>query len=216
MSTVMGSSNPAGNLSSAGSNVTGVRAQVDLAGGAQGRVALDAGNAGAHNQPAFISRAAAEDFLYTEAALLDDWRLDDWLTLLTEDACYWVPPNDTPEAEPTTTLFTIADDIRRIRARVTRLKDKAAHAEYPHSRTRRLITNVRVFAAEPSPAGEPQARVEANFVVYRYRREERIREYVGCYRHTLRLCADGPRIARRIAVLDALELASLGSVSFIL
>lgn len=156
-----------------------------------------------------VTRAQIEDFLYEEAALLDAWKLDEWLALLTDDATYRVPSNDRPEADPRGTLFTIADDIARIRARVTRLKDRSAHAEYPPSRTRRLITNVRVIGRDP-------LRVEANFVVYRYRRNEDVREYVGRYRYELRGAGGALRIARREAILDALELASLGAVSFIL
>jgi p-cumate 2,3-dioxygenase beta subunit len=156
-----------------------------------------------------VTRAQIEDFLYEEAALLDAWKLDEWLALLTDDATYRVPSNDRPEADPRGTLFTIADDIARIRARVTRLKDRGAHAEYPPSRTRRLITNVRVIGRDP-------LRVEANFVVYRYRRNEDVREYVGRYRYELRVAGGALRIAKREAILDALELASLGAVSFIL
>lgn len=156
-----------------------------------------------------VTRAQIEDFLYEEAALLDAWKLDEWLALLTDDATYRVPSNDRPEADPRGTLFTIADDIARIRARVTRLKDRGAHAEYPPSRTRRLITNVRVIGRDP-------LRVEANFAVYRYRRNEDVREYVGRYRYELRLAGGALRIAKREAILDALELASLGAVSFIL
>ena len=89
-----------------------------------------------------FSISQVEDFLYGEAALLDAWRLDDWLELLTADAVYRVPSNDRPCADPKDTLFIIADDINRIRARVTRLKDKNAHAEYPPSRTRRMISLV--------------------------------------------------------------------------
>jgi p-cumate 2,3-dioxygenase subunit beta len=161
--------------------------------------------------PRDVTREQVEDFLYHEAALLDGWRLDEWLALLTEDARYEVPSNDRPDADPANTLFTIADDIRRIKARVTRLKDKNAHAEYPPSRTRRMITNVRIV--ERSAA---ELRVEANFVVYRFRREERIREYVGRYRYQLLVADGGFKIAKREAILDALELGSLGSVSFIL
>jgi 3-phenylpropionate/cinnamic acid dioxygenase small subunit len=58
--------------------------------------------------------------------------------------------------------------------------------------------------------------VEANFVVYRFRRDESIREYVGRYRYVLRAERDGLKIARRRAVLDAMELGSMGLVSFIL
>jgi p-cumate 2,3-dioxygenase beta subunit len=158
-----------------------------------------------------ISRAAVEDFLYGEAALLDDWRLDEWLTLLTDDARYLVPSNDRPDADPASTLFTIADDIHRIRARVARLKDKSAHAEYPPSRTRRVISNVRIMAT-----GGNELAVQANFVVYRFRRDQRLREYVGRYRYRLRVENGSLKIARREAVLDALELGSLGAVSFIL
>lgn len=156
-----------------------------------------------------MNRSEIEDFLYEEAALLDAWKLDEWLELLTDDAYYRVPSNDRPEADPRTTLFTIADDIARIRARVTRLKDRNAHAEFPPSRTRRLISNVRITAREP-------LRVEANFVVYRYRANEDVRQYVGRYRYVLRRDGGRLRIAGREAILEAMELASLGAVSFIL
>ena len=156
-----------------------------------------------------VTRGEIEDFLYEEAALLDAWRLDEWLELLTEDAFYRVPSNDRPQADPRATLFTIADDMARLRARVTRLKDRNAHAEYPPSRTRRLITNVRIVATSP-------LRVEANFAVYRYRANDDVRQYVGRYRYLLRQVEGKLRIAGREAILDAMELASLGAVSFIL
>ena len=156
-----------------------------------------------------MTRAEVEDFLFHEAALLDAWKLDEWLALLTDDATYRVPSNDRPDSDPRGTLFTIADDIARIRARVTRLSDRNAHAEYPPSRTRRLITNVRIVGNDP-------VRVEANFVVYRYRPNEDVREYVGRYRYVLKNVNGKLKIAGREAILDAMELASLGAVSFIL
>jgi len=156
-----------------------------------------------------IGRAQVEDFLYHEAALLDAWRLDEWLELLTEEATYRVPSNDRPDSDPKSALFTIADDIRRIRARVTRLKDPHAHAESPRSRTRRLISNVRIVEQNPLLA-------EANFVIYRFRGNEDVRQYVGRYRYTLEVRNGVLRIKAREAFLDAMELASLGTVSFIL
>lgn len=158
-----------------------------------------------------VSRSEVEDFLYHEAALLDDWRLDDWLELLTADCVYRVPPNDHPDGASSDTLYTIADDIARIKARVVRLKSRNAHAEFPHSRIRRLITNVRILEQDAT-----SVTVVANFVVYRFRRNEDVREYVGTYRYKLAKSADGLKIAERIVRLDAMELASLGSVSFIL
>ena len=161
------------------------------------------------------SRADVEDFLYHEAALLDAWNLDEWLALLTDDARYRVPSNDAPEGDPANTLFLIADDIARIRGRVARLKDPQAHAEFPHSRTRRMITNVVVIPAE---AGIPSAEiaVHANFTVHRFRRGEQVSQFVGRYRYRLRVVDGALRIALREAILDSQELGSLGAVSFIL
>ncbi len=158
-----------------------------------------------------VTRAEVEDFLYREAALLDDWRLDEWLDLLTADATYYVPSNDRPESDHGDTLFMIADDIDRIRARVKRLNDVDAHAEYPHSRTRRMLHNVRITAADGDVL-----EATANFVVYRFRRRAAMREYVGRYLYRLAVTDGGLRIRERRAVLDSTELGALGSVSFIL
>jgi p-cumate 2,3-dioxygenase subunit beta len=163
------------------------------------------------DEAATVSRAEIEDFLYREADLLDSWKLDDWLALMTEDAAYYVPPNEKPDADHRFTLFTIADDIVRLRERVIRLKDPNCHAEYPPSRTRRLITNVQITGV----AGDVIS-VAANFAVYRYRRGEPAREFVGCYRHRLRRVGGVLKIAERRAILDAHELGAMGSVSFIL
>ena len=158
-----------------------------------------------------VTRAEVEDLLFREAALLDEWRLEEWLGLLTDDASYYVPPNDHPEGDPKNTLFILADDIVRIRERIKRLMSPECHAEYPHSRTRRLISNVRIVGTSGDLIN-----VAANFVCYRFRRYERIREYVGSYRYILKRQGSELRIKERRVVIDAHELGSLGSVSFIL
>jgi p-cumate 2,3-dioxygenase beta subunit len=158
-----------------------------------------------------FTRGEIEDFLYLEADLLDEWKLDEWLQLLTEDAEYFVPSNDALQGNHRTSLFTIADNAERIRQRVIRLNDPNCHAEFPQSRTRRLITNVRLIESTASTVT-----ATANFVCYRYRRYERIREYVGKYRYVLQRTDAGLRIRERRVFMDAHELASLGSVSFIL
>lgn len=100
----------------------------------------------------------------------------------------------------------------RLRARVIRLKDPNCHAEYPPSRTRRMISNVRITAND----GGDTIAVAANFVVYRMRRGGDAREYVGQYRYKLRRQGSALKIAERRAVLDATELGTLAAVSFIL
>ena len=157
-----------------------------------------------------ISRQTIEDFLYEEAALLDEWRLDAWLDLLTEDATYEVPATDTPDGDPKTTLSLIADDITRIRSRVHQLLGKSAWAETPHSRTRRLISNVRMREVT-----EENIYVTANFVVYRMRFEQ-IDTYVGRYEYTLVQRGGTLKIRERKAVLDLEALRPQGKVSIIL
>jgi len=156
------------------------------------------------------TRQEIEDFLYTEAALLDEWRLQEWLALLTEDATYYVPSTDAPDGDHKTTLFLVADDAVRIRSRVKQLLGKAAHAETPHSRTRRLITNVRIGGMD----GE-HISVTANFVVYRLRLEQ-VDTYVGRYEYKL-VWRDGQlKIRERKAILDLEALRPQGKVSIIL
>lgn len=170
-----------------------------------------ASQAAIQSNRAEFTRSAVEELFYHEAELLDDWQLDAWLGLLTEDACYYVPPNDKPDADARFTLFTIADDMVRLKERIIRLKDPNCHAEYPHSRTRRLISNVRI-----SDVDGDTATAKANFLVYRHRRYEPPRVFAGYYQYRLRRVGSQLKIAERRAVLDAEELGALGSVSFIL
>ena len=110
-----------------------------------------------------ITRAQAEDLLFEEADLLDQWKLEDWLALYTADASYLVPSTDLPPgADPAKALFYIADDRMRLEQRVARLLKKTAHAEQPRSRTRHLVSNVRVAAA----VGD-ETPVSAAFVTFR-------------------------------------------------
>ncbi len=158
-----------------------------------------------------FSRSQVEDLFYREAELLDGWDLDGWLGLLTEDAMYLVPPNELPDADHRSALFIVADDMVRLKERIIRLKDPNCHAEYPRSRTRRLISNVRV-----SDIDGDTATAHANFIVYRHRRHEQPRVFSGYYRYRLRRVGDALKIAERRAVMDAEELGPLGTVSFIL
>ncbi|MDE2801792.1 MAG: aromatic-ring-hydroxylating dioxygenase subunit beta [Chloroflexota bacterium] len=154
-------------------------------------------------------REEVEDFLYEEAALLDEWRLDEWFALFTEDATYVVPTPDLPGADPAQDLVFINDDIVRLRARVRRLKGRHAHREYPWSRTRRFISNVRVEAT-----GENDLRVTANALVYRFRSGEDA-PFVGRYEYNLKRVDGGFMITYRRAMLDHESLAHHGAVSII-
>ena len=154
-------------------------------------------------------RELVEDFLFQEAAMLDEWRLDDWVKLFTEDARYVVPTTDLPEGDPKSDLVFINDDITRLRARVARLTSRHAHREYPWSRTRRFVSNVRV-----EESNDAELSVTANVLVYRFRSGEGA-PYVGSIDYVLRRDGGDLRIAYRRAVLDLEALSWHGAVSII-
>jgi len=159
------------------------------------------------------TRAALEDFLYDEAELLDQWRLIEWLDLFATTAHYLVPATDKPDADPANHLFLVQDDRFLLEQRVNSLLTRAAHAEYPHSRTRRSVTNVRAFED-----ANGHVRVEANFSVVRIRNGA-VDTYVGHYRHILEEAPDsaaGYRFLERKAVLDLDALRPHGKVSVLL
>jgi p-cumate 2,3-dioxygenase subunit beta len=162
------------------------------------------------SSPDVITRQEVEDLLFAEAALLDEWRLQEWLELLTGDATYQVPPTDVRNGDPGDTLFLIADDIVRIRSRVKQLLGKSAWAENPPSRTRRLISNVRILGEENG-----EFLVVANFAVYRTR-FELVDTYVGRYEYRLVRQGDALKIRHRKAILDLEALRPHGKISFIL
>ena len=155
-------------------------------------------------------RAHIEDFLYTEAALLDAWALDDWLLLFDEDAKYEVPCNDAPDGDPARDLMLIDDNYARLQARVTRLNSRRAHREYPHSRTNHQVFNVRV-----QDGSGDDVSVTASFTVWRFR-AGRSSCYVGRYLYRLRRNDSGFRIASKRAELDMMDLRSVADVAIIL
>ena len=59
---------------------------------------------------------------------------------------------------PGTTLFGVADDYHRLTERVKRLGKKNAHVEFPHSRCRRMVSNVRIRAARTIVHGDVELR----------------------------------------------------------
>jgi 3-phenylpropionate/cinnamic acid dioxygenase small subunit len=89
-----------------------------------------------------MSQEEAETFLYQEAELLDDLRLEEWLRLFTADGLYWVPID---EALPTdVTASIVRDDSLRREERVFHLLHTKFPAQSPRSRTLHMISNVRI------------------------------------------------------------------------
>ena len=158
-----------------------------------------------------LTRTQAEDFLFDEVALLDDWKLLEWASLFTDDGRYLVPATDDPDGEPETSLYLIYDDRHRLGERAKRLLNRSAHAEFPHSRTCHMVSNVRVTATE-----EGVARVHCNFMVHRSKGPIND-EYVGRSVYDLVRNSEGAlRIKQKKATLNVQMLRPQGKVSIIL
>ena len=158
-----------------------------------------------------MNRHDFEDFLYMEAGLLDDWRLKEWLELFTGDAHYLVPSTDCTDAStPADSLFYIADDRFRLGERVIRLNKKTAHAEWPRSKTRHTVHNVRIRSVEGSIYA-----VTCNFVTYRTKNDV-TNTYIGHHEYKIVVDAGGPKIAEKRSVLDLDSIRALGKISIII
>lgn len=158
-----------------------------------------------------ITRNDIEEFLFREAALLDAWKLDQWLALFTDDASYHVPTVGTaPEVGPDNTLFYIADDHDRLRERVVRLQKKTAHVEWPRSHTRHMVSNVLIDRREGD-----ELVVSAAFSVHRFKNGN-ADNYVGAYRYRLVAEQGQIRIREKRCMLDMDALRPHGRVSILL
>ena len=76
-------------------------------------------------------RGRIEDFLYLEADLLDDWKIEEWFALFAEGATYEVPPTGSDENDPATSLFYIADDYVRLRNAALSLRSMGGRPTSP-------------------------------------------------------------------------------------
>jgi p-cumate 2,3-dioxygenase beta subunit len=154
-------------------------------------------------------RAEIEEFLYMEAELLDEWRLDEWLELFEEGAISQVLPLRDPTLGTDDSLYLIDDDYVRLKSRVQQLLNGTTYSENPFSKLRRLVSNVRAVAESPMVV-----RARCNFMVHRSRRGK-ITQYVGQCRYRLLRKGDSFRITERVVQLDQDNL-SQGHLGFIL
>ena len=99
---------------------------------------------------------SVEQFYYDEAAMLDSRNYADWIKLFADDTHYFMPVRRTMTSNELEKEFTqpgsiafFDDDKAALEARIRKLDTGYAWAEDPPSRTRHLITNVRVVRDDP-------------------------------------------------------------------
>jgi biphenyl 2,3-dioxygenase beta subunit len=157
-----------------------------------------------------------EQFYYTEAALLDDRRFGEWLALFAEDAHYWMPIRRTVTSNELDREFTAPgamaffdDDRMMLAARVKKLASGYSWSEDPPSRTRHLVTNLRIVREEAGEFG-----VDTNFHLYRTRLNSEEDHWIGSRKDVLRRTPEGLKIVTRHIFLEQTVLLSRNLSSF--
>lgn len=151
-----------------------------------------------------------EEFLFMEADLLDSRRYHDWLAVLADDIHYWMPIRRTTTAREVELEFTkpggmafFDDDKTVLTLRIQRLSVGRAWAEDPPSRTRRLVSNVRLLDVDGD-----EVNVGCNFKLYRTRLNSEEDSWIGRREDLLRRVDGGFKLARRHIFLEQTVILS--------
>jgi len=157
-----------------------------------------------------------ERFLTNEAALLDAHRYAEWVQLFSEDTHYFMPIRRTRLRKQVSQEFTkpgemaFFDDNKDILlARVAKLATGSAWAEDPPSRTRHIVTNVRVVEDDGN-----ELEVHSNFILYRTRLKSEETTWIGSRQDLLRRHEGSFLIARRHILLEQTVLLSQNLSNF--
>ena len=93
------------------------------------------------------SDAQLTEFVYREARLLDEKRLDEWYELFTDDARYWMPlTRGQPDGETHTSLFY--EDKLLLRVRIERLRTPNAFSQQQPSYCQHVLQQPAVEEAD--------------------------------------------------------------------
>jgi 3-phenylpropionate/cinnamic acid dioxygenase small subunit len=143
------------------------------------------------------------DFVYREAELLDERRHREWLELLAEDIRYVVPVRVTTahslDGSALDDMAHFDEDRYSLTKRVQRFETEYAWAEDPPSRTRRFVTNVRVWETDQ----ESELVVRCNLLLFRSRGDIRDHDLLSATREDLLRREDGAlKLASRHVLLD--------------
>jgi 3-phenylpropionate/cinnamic acid dioxygenase small subunit len=153
-----------------------------------------------------ILKDEVEQFLYQEAALMDERRYEEWVELMAEDIHYFMPIRenvkfgqwDRESSDPDSEISWFDEGKDMLEGRVRQLMTGVHWAEEPVSRIRHLISNVRVVGVN-----EPEIQVSDNFFVWHNRLQDEVNLFVGRRDHLLRRDpVTRFKVARRTILLD--------------
>lgn len=154
-------------------------------------------------KPRYELRDEIVQFLNHEAEILDNHQVTDWLDLLTDDISYRIPTRVTRERDSNLSEFSdesfhLNEDYMSLEARVERLKSDFAWSENPPSRTRRIVSNVRIEEID-----DDELVHRNNIFVFYNRGESTSPDIISAERHDVVRSVDGEfKLADRKVLLD--------------
>lgn len=152
-----------------------------------------------------VLQHAVEQFLYREARLLDERRLDEWLDLLSDELHYWMPMRrnikfgdwdlEFTSSETEINWFDEGKDV--LAGRIRQINTGIHWPEEPVSRFEHIITNVEVVSADGD-----RIRVNSKFFCYQNRLQDEVNHFVGRREDLLRRDPEtGFKIVKRKIIL---------------
>jgi 3-phenylpropionate/cinnamic acid dioxygenase small subunit len=123
-----------------------------------------------------------ENFLYREARLLDERRLDEWIDLLADDIHYYMPIRrnikfgdwDLEMSDPESEISYFDEGKDILRGRVRQLNTGLHWAEEPVSRFEHIISNVEIVEATAEIV-----KANSKFFCYANRLQDEVNIFVG-------------------------------------
>lgn len=151
-----------------------------------------------------ILQYEVEQFLYEEAALLDNKEFVKWMELIADDIHYWMPIRRTVTNKERNMEFTkigdnsfFDEDKEYLAMRAKKLDHTLSWSENPGSRTRHNVSNVRIVEVDGN-----EIEVELNFHLYRSRLNDAENNWYGRRRDRVRRVGNGFQLVKRHIFLD--------------
>ena len=152
-----------------------------------------------------ILQHEVDQFLYKEARLLDERRLEEWLDLLAEELHYWMPMRrnikfgdwdlEFTDHDTEINWFDEGKDI--LAGRIRQINTGVHWPEEPVSRFEHIVSNVEVVGVEGD-----EIRVNSKFFCYQNRLQDEVNHFVGRREDLLRRDPQtGFKIVRRKIIL---------------
>ena len=133
------------------------------------------------------------DFVYHEAQLIDELRLEEWVALFSDDGYYWMPLQR-GQTDTRLQASLMYEDKLLLKVRAERLTGKRTFSQQPVSYCHHLLQRPQI--RHNDQAHDPQKGVYVVRTAFHYieTRQDDQRLYAGWSTHTLADEADGLRI----------------------